>query len=128
MKVTGGLARICMGGDPVNAANLRSIDRWGAAWWTTVEHAFSGASGMEYRATGAPDLSGVTCLGCMFHDSDGGISSWGVSGATDMSGMFEGAASFDQPLGSWDASSVTGTSCAFSNAASFNQPLDAWDV
>ncbi len=95
-----------------------------------MESAFSGASRMEYRATDAPDLSGVTSLGYMFHDSsfDGDVSSWDVSGVTDMYWMFAGASSFDQPLNPWDVSSVTGMSGMFDGADSFDQNLGEWYV
>jgi surface protein len=45
-----------------------------------------------------------------------------------MSGMFIGAAAFNQPLGSWDVSKVTDMSGMFYQAAVFNQPLGSWDV
>jgi surface protein len=45
-----------------------------------------------------------------------------------MAGMFNGAASFNQPLDKWDVSNVKDMNCMFQNAASFNRPLDKWDV
>ena len=32
---------------------------------------------------------------------------WDVSLVTDMSGLFDGKASFNQPIGTWDTSAVT---------------------
>ena len=56
------------------------------------------------------------------------ISGWDVSGATNMSGMFEGASSFNQDLSDWTTSQVTNMSGMFKNAANFNQDLDGWNV
>ena len=61
-----------------------------------------------------------------FNDSD--ISSWDVSAVTDMSQMFLGATSFNQPIGAWNTSSVTDMSQMFNDAASFNQPIGAWNT
>merc|ERR1712078_390413 len=49
-------------------------------------------------------------------------------GVTDMSGMFWGAAAFNQPLDGWDVSSVTKMAFMFKDAAAFNQNLDSWTV
>ena len=55
---------------------------------------------------------------------------WNVSNdVTDMTSMFNGASSFNQPLNKWDVSKVTGMGDMFSGATSFNQPLHApWYV
>ncbi len=130
VQVYGDFTRIYLGGDPVNAAKLRSIEQWGSTSWGTMERAFQGATGMVYNATDAPDLSRVTDTSFMFFMASafsGDVSSWDVSGVTDMSGMFAFASSFNQTLDSWDVSSVTNMSSMFSNT-SFNQPLNSWDV
>jgi surface protein len=52
------------------------------------------------------------------------ILGWEVSSsATNMTSMFAGARSFDQPIGNWNVSSVTDMSFFFSFATSFDQPL-----
>ena len=51
-----------------------------------------------------------------------------VSSVTDMSGMFDGASSFDADLSSWDVSWVTDMSDMFRGATSFDQNLGNWYV
>ena len=130
VQVSGNFTRISLGDDPRAASALRSIDQWGATRWATMESAFEGANNMAYRATDAPDLSGVTDMSEMFRFSsfNGDISSWDVSTVTNMSEMFALTDSFNQPLDSWDVSAVTNMSRMFWRADSFNQPLDSWDV
>ena len=42
--------------------------------------------------------------------------------------MFEGAASFNQPIGNWDVSNCEDFYNMFEGATSFNQPIGDWDV
>ena len=126
-----GLEHIYMYGDTANARQLMSIEQWGDTKWTTMYGAFGSAANMVYRATDAPDLSGVTSLAYMFADTDrfnGDLSSWDVSGVTDMIGMFHDTTSFNGNLSSWNVSGVTDMVDMFHGATSFNQPLSSWDV
>ena len=56
------------------------------------------------------------------------LNNWNVSQATNMTSMFSGATSFNQPLDKWDVSNVTDMSSMFNNAQTFNQPLNTWNV
>ena len=124
-----GLESIYLHGDAANARQLRSIEQWGDTKWTTMDGAFGRAANMVYRATDAPDLSGVTDMKHMFFNAasfDGDISSWDVSKVTRMYKMFSGAASFNQPIGSWNVSSVTDMEHMFDEADAFDQNLGKW--
>ena len=130
VAVTGGLVQFHLDDGP-SAASLASVEQWGNASWTSMEGAFAGASKMVLRASDEPDLSGVTDMSNMFNGAasfNSDISSWNVSSVTSMANMFRGAAAFNQPLDGWDVSSVTSMRFMFRGAAAFNQPLDGWDV
>jgi hypothetical protein len=58
-----------------------------------------------------------------FGDHIGGFD---TSQVTNMSGMFNGASSFNQPIGQWKTNQVTGMRGMFCNASSFNQPIGQW--
>ena len=58
----------------------------------------------------------------------GPIGEWDVSHVTDMSKLFEGAASFNSDISKWDVSAATDTSNMFSGATSFNSDISNWDV
>ena len=126
-----GLERINLVSDITNAKQLRSIEQWGGTEWTTMYEAFDGAANMVYRATDAPDLSGVTDMTYMFFNAasfDGDLSYWNVSGVTDMSGMFRDTTSFNGNLSAWDVSRVTDMDNVFHGATSFNGDLSSWNV
>ena len=131
VNMTGGLARINLGASDSTAGKLASIDQWGDIEWSSMEGAFRDASNMKYKATDAPDLSGVTNMNHMFQGAstfNGNISGWDVSAVTDMSSMFRYASDFNQPLNDWSVSAVTDMSYMFSEAFDFNQPLNDWNV
>ena len=57
------------------------------------------------------------------------LKGWHVSSVKFMSGMFEDATSFNQPLNNWNVSNVNKMGYMFGGAESFNQPLHApWYV
>ena len=53
-----------------------------------------------------------------------GLSTWNTIKVTNMSGMFNVASSFNQPIGNWNTIKVTNMSGMFNGASSFNQPLN----
>ena len=72
------------------------------------------------------DVSGITDMSFLFEkriNFNSDISNWNTSNATDMDSMFKSASLFNQPL-YWDTSKVTNMSSMFMDASSFNQPLD----
>ena len=131
VRVYGDFTRIHLDERQPNANKMRSIEQWGDIRWESMNSAFRGASNMIYRATDAPDLSGVTDMSWMFRDAssfNGNISTWDVSSVTDMYYMFHNAPSFNQDLSTWDVSSVTDMAHMFSIASSFNGNISTWDV
>ena len=110
VTMTGDLSRIILGGSGATADQLLSIDQWGNSTWGSMHNAFKAASNMEYKATDAPNLSGVTDMRYMFNDAadfNGDLSGWDVSNVNDMNGMLHNAINFNGNLSGWDVSGVT---------------------
>jgi surface protein len=77
------------------------------------------------------NVSNVTDMSYMFsgaHSFNQPLSNWNVSNVTNMTSMFCDARSFNRPLNNWDVSNVTNMKCIFCNAISFNRSLNNWDV
>ena len=92
---------------------IRTIRQWGTNVWSSMAGSFAGCTNLTIETgAGQPDLSKVT----------------------SMAAMFQGATSFNQPIGDWDVSNVTDMANMFQNASEFNQPiggnqpLGGWDV
>ena len=131
VRIYGDFTRIYLDEQQPTADKLRSIEQWGDIRWESMNSAFQGASNMVYRATDAPDLSGVTDTYRMFYGAssfDGDISSWDVSSVTNMYQMLHDAPSFNQDLSSWNVSAVTDMAHMFSRSTSFNGDISSWDV
>ena len=95
----------------------------------SLAYAFSGLRKLEF--INLKDTSKVTDMSGMFEGASSfnqDISSWDTSSVTDMSEMFEEATSFNQPIGNWDTLSVTDMNCMFCKAKSFNQPIGNWST
>ena len=75
--------------------------------------------------------SNITDLSFMFcgaHSFNQPVGNWDTSNVTDMSGMFMNAEAFNQPIGDWDTSKVSNMRFMLSRAKSFNQPVDGWNI
>jgi uncharacterized repeat protein (TIGR01451 family) len=75
--------------------------------------------------------SGITDMSSLFYGADTfnqPLNNWDVSNVQNMSEMFAYTSDFDQPLDNWDVSNVITMEKMFQNASSFNQPLNNWDV
>ena len=100
------LCELCIPEKDDSQLAVVSVDSWGKMPWKTMRAFAAGCQALEKLPEDAPDLRQVT----------------------DMSRMFLGASTFDQPLEKWDVSTVTHMSGLFEGATSFNQPLDQWNV
>ena len=113
-------------------ARLLRVEQFGTVQWQTMQNAFYGCKNMQFASgIDTPDLSKVTNMSNMFSGCTSfnqPLNSWDVSKVTSMGSMFYGCTSFNQPLNSWDVSKVTYMSRMFSGCISFNQPLNSWDV
>lgn len=78
------------------------------------------------------DTSKITDMSGLFKNTKrtdfSGIEKWDVSKVENMSSMFEGAESFNQPIGDWDVSNVRDMAWMFQYAESFNQDISKWDI
>ena len=95
----------------------------------SLARAFENLEKLEY--VNIQNTSGVTDMSRMFNGAKSfnqPITKWDTSSVTDMSEMFSGAESFNQPIGNWDTSNVTDMSGMFTKAVSFNQPIGDWDT
>ena len=111
---------------------LLRVEQFGTVQWQTMENAFRGCKNMQFaEGIDTPNLSQVTDMSGMFYGCSSfnqPLNNWDVSQVTNMWSMFSGCTSFNQPLNNWDVSKVTYMGGMFSGCTSFNQPLNSWNV
>ena len=108
-----------------------SIDSWGNLPWKSMHLFAADCEALNKLPEGSPDLRQVKDMSGMFWGAKSfnqPLDAWDVSNVTDMSDMFSLTASFNQPLEKWNVSNVANMSRMFFFAKSFNQPLGYWDV
>jgi gliding motility-associated-like protein len=127
VKISGAFPQFWSGEDNLK---LLTVEQWGSIAWKSFRFAFHDCQNLTVPATDAPDLSQVTDMSDMFSGATSfnqPINHWDVSHVTDMSSMFGKAENFNQPLNSWNVSNVIDMSGMFSQTP-FNQPIETWDV
>jgi len=95
----------------------------------SLAYAFSGLENLEY--VNIKDTSNITDMSGMFNGAKSfnqPIGNWDTSKVTNMKYMFASAESFNQHIGDWDTSKVTNMQYMFSGAESFNQPIGDWNT
>jgi surface protein len=118
----------------------QDIGGWDTGNVTNMGGMFSNAPAFNQNI-GAWDVSNVTTFANMFQRTSGAasvfnnggsgdIDNWTIktTGAVNMSGMFQSAAAFNQPIGSWNTSSVTTMQSMFQSASAFNQDIGGWNT
>ncbi|MFC2325626.1 MAG: BspA family leucine-rich repeat surface protein, partial [Bacteroides sp.] len=115
-----------------SAEALLRVEQFGTVQWQTMEFAFCGCKNMQFaEGIDTPNLSHVTDMSGMFYGCTSfnqPLNNWDVSHVINMRSMFYGCTSFNQPLNNWDLSQVTNMNEMFSGCTAFNQPLNNWDV
>ena len=108
-----------------------SVDQWGDMRWKTMHEFAANCLNISLPPAEAPNLSEVTDMSGMFQwasNFNQPVEHWDVSHVTNLSNIFLGDLEFNQPVNAWKTANVTNLSNAFSFCRSFNQPLDKWDV
>ena len=110
-------------------ALVSSVDRWDEGTGTIdATGAFSKARNLT---SVVEPPSTVTSMFNMFNGATSfnqPIGCWDTSKVESMAGMFGGATLFNQPIGSWDTSTVESMSYMFYGASAFNQPIGSWNT
>ena len=133
VRISGSFPRIYFNtldnnGNP-NSNSIIAIDQWGTGQWTSMNGAFRGATNLAGQASDTPDLSRLTDMLGMFENAaafDQNIGDWDVSGVTNMSfmlGSSYNAMAFSRDIGDWDVSNVTNMTWMFARATAFNQDI-----
>jgi surface protein len=109
--------------------------QWGCLQLGNSGNYFYGCKNLELSTTDNLNLTETSNLmntftGCSNLGEKGNLNNWDVSNVTDMSRMFEGASSFNQPLGSWNVSNVINMEkmfkCVKLSTSNYNQLLRGW--
>ena len=115
----------------IGQTKLKAVQQWGNQKWTSMANMFESCVSLNSFPTQAPDLSLCNNLSSMFLGAttfNQPLDSWDVSNIIDMYAMFAYVSSFNQPIGSWNVSNVTNMAYMFYGASAFNQNIQAWDV
>ena len=120
-------------GQKFNGWNLKHTDAkcltavldWGGIKFTNMSQMFMNAVKLNSFPDVAPDTSKVTNMSNMFSGAStfNQPVNFDTKNVTNMSGMFTGAYAFNQPV-NFDTSSVTDMSHMFYYAMAFNQPVN----
>ncbi len=108
--------------------DFSGLEKWNVSNVTTMKAMFLNAEHFNHNIN-AWDTSKVIDMSYMFGGTlsfNQPLDKWNVANVENMAFMFGGAGSFNQNINSWDTSSVRNMAGMFWTAIAFNQPLDNW--
>lgn len=116
-----------------DAQKIILINNWGKIKWESMENAFNGASNLQLdvNISDSPDLSLVKDVSGMFQGAlsfNQDIGNWNMVSVKKMNRMFQRAVTFNQDINSWDTSNVESMSSLFEDAISYDKPLSNWNT
>jgi surface protein len=129
VTITGTLS--AYGSDTIGNANERLIKvlSWDGLGLKSFNSAFWSATNLTQVPTSLPAT--ITDMSHMFAGADSfnqPIGAWNTSAVTNMSFMFLNVMGFNQSIGSWNTGAVTDMSGMFAYASAFNQPIGTWNT
>ncbi len=98
---------------------------------TDFSKLFKNSQREDFRGIEQWNMSGAKDLSYMFEGAQNfneDLSRWDTGRVTNMQGIFKDATRFNKNISGWDVSSVRTLKEAFEGASSFNQPLNGWDI
>ena len=111
------------------------LSSWDVSSVTNMSSMFNNASafnGELFKITTTSTITDMFSRATFFNNNNqSSINNWNVSNVTDMTGVFFGAHSFNQPLDQWDMSNVTIMKymlAGFNGTMIFNQPIGSWNT
>lgn len=119
------------GNSSINLGNARltKVLSWYGLGLTDLSYAFYDAKLLTQVPVSIP--STVTNLSYMFYGATSfnqPINTWNTAKVTNMGSMFYNATSFNQPISAWNTGAVTLMKGMFRYAGSFNQPIGSWNT
>ena len=119
------------GGAESERQKLVSVDAWGDLGFTSLFHAFHGASNLVSVPATSDGIGNVTDMRGIFWGAgafNSEIGGWDVSNVINMHAMFHGASTFNQDIGGWNTANVTDMGFMFNQASSFNRDIGEWNT
>ncbi len=117
---------------PTSNDKLLEVVQFGTVEWESMKSMFCKCEQMTFAGNlDIPNLSKVTDMSYMFYGCSSfnqPLEEWDVSQVTKMNSMFKGCSSFNQPLEKWTVGKVTDMNDMFRGCSAFNQPLEKWKV
>jgi surface protein len=110
---------------------LAEIKQWGTVAWTSMQNAFSGCSNMTLTATDVPNFTAVTDMTAMFSGCTSfnqPVSSFNTATVKDMNSMFSGCSSFNQSVMNFNTAAVTNMRFMFNGCSAFNQSVSNFNT